>query len=237
MTGASISGSPNCRPDRRKEVNDMERLKRFWNAFRDVAIIFSFTVNFVLIVSLLVVSLPAVRAVFAIKAGLVEPLLHDLDAAFVGLGEAEIDTPLQIEGEPTHINFTMELSQTLPIDFGLPIEQDTDVVLQQEVRLERVYTEFDLGAFGKISGYVNLSLPRGLSLPVRLDMTVPVSTTIPVKMDVPVDETVPITMTVPVHIKLGEAGLDPAVEDLRAVFRPVEALVESIPDGIEFGPR
>ena len=73
-----------------------------------------------------------------------------------------------------------------------------------------------------------------MRLPIQLNMTVPVSTTIPVRMDVPVDQTVPIRMTVPVHIKLGESGLDPAVEDLRAVFRPVNELVQSLPDGIEF---
>lgn len=213
----------------------MERLKRFWNAFRDVAIIFSFAVNFVLVVSLLVVSIPAARAIFDLKAGLLEPLLSDLDAAFVGLGEVEIDTPLQIEGEQAHIKFTLPLSQSLPIDFELDIAQNTNVVLQQEVRLDRVYTEFDLGDFGNISGYVSLSLPEGMLLPVRLDMTVPVSKTISVNMDVPVDQSVPITMTVPVYIKLGEAGMGPAVEELRDVFRPVVTLVDNLPDGIELG--
>lgn len=49
----------------------MDRLKRFWQAFKDVAIIFSFVVNFVLIVVLLVVSVPAIRAAFALKSGVV----------------------------------------------------------------------------------------------------------------------------------------------------------------------
>ncbi|OQY20871.1 MAG: hypothetical protein DRI77_02945 [Chloroflexi bacterium] len=215
----------------------MERLRRFWNAFRDVAIIFSFAVNFILVVSLLVVSIPALHAVFDLKAGLLEPLLSDLDDAFVKLGEAEIDTPLPIEGELAHIKFTLPLSQSLPIDFELDIEQDTNVVLQQEVRLNGVHTEFDLGNFGKINGDVTLSLPKGMLLPVHLDMTVPVSKTISVNMNVPVDQSVPITMTVPVYIKLGEAGLGPAVQDLRAVFRPVQDLVDGLPDGIELGSK
>ena len=216
----------------------MERLKRFWNAFRDVAIIFSFTVNFILIVSLLVVSVPALRAVFSLKTGLVEPLFSDLDAAFVGLGEAEIKTPIQIEGEPADIKFTMPLSQTLPVEFELPIEQNTVVTLQQPVPLNNLAAQFSLpGGGGVINGNVSLSLPAGMRLPVSLNMIVPVSKTIPVNMDVLVDQSVPITMTVPVNIKLGESGLDSAVEELRAVFRPVEALVESLPDGIELAPR
>ena len=55
----------------------MERLKRFWIAFKDIATVFSFTVNLVLVVVLLAVSLPALRTAFALKTGLVEPLLSD----------------------------------------------------------------------------------------------------------------------------------------------------------------
>ena len=214
----------------------MERLKRFWNAFRDVAIIFSFAVNFVLVVLLLAVSLPALQAVFVLKTGMVEPLLNDLDAAFVGLGEATIDTSIPIENQLTHIKFNLPLDQSLPIDFQLPIEQDTDVVLTAAVPLS-LPAQFNLpGGGGMINGTVSLSLPAGLHLPIHLNMTVPVSQTIPVHMDVLVDQVVPITMTepVPVHIKLGEAGLDPAVEDLREVFRPLRVQIESLPDGIEF---
>ncbi|MEA3338893.1 MAG: hypothetical protein U9R15_02910 [Chloroflexota bacterium] len=215
----------------------MERLKRFWNAFKDIAIIFSFVVNLVLVVLvalLLVVSVPALRTVFALKTGMVEPLLNDLDAAFVGLGEATVDTTVQID-ESIPIQFNLPLDEPLPINFDLTIEQDTVVVLQQEVDLNRVYTEFDLGGFGKISGYVTLSLPKNLPLPVHLSMVVPVSKTIPVQMNVPVSQTIPIQMTVPVNIKLGESGLDPAVEELRAVFQPLAAQIENLPDGIELG--
>ena len=212
----------------------MERVKRFWNAFRDVAIIFSFAVNFVTIVLLLVVSLPALRAAFALKSGMVEPLLDDLDAAFVGLGEATIDTNIDID-QHVPIQFTLPLSQPLDINFPLPINQDTTVVLTNDVKLEQVYTEFNLGIFGKINGYVTLTLPRDLHLPIHLNMTVPVVSTIPVVMDVPVDENVRIKMNVPVHIKLGESGLDPAVQDLRAVFEPVRVQIQRLPDGFEIG--
>ena len=214
----------------------MERLKRFWNAFRDVAIIFSFTVNFILIVSLLVVSIPAVRAVFALKTGLVEPLLSDLDAAFVGLGEATIDTTVEID-ESIPIQFDLSLDQPLTIDFQLPIEQNTIVVLNEPVPLS-MPAQFSLpGGGGVINGSVSLSLPTGMRLPVHLSMIVPVEQTIPVQMNVPVSQTIPIQMVVPVSIVLGESGLDPAVEELRDVFRPVEALMERLPDGIELAPK
>jgi len=212
----------------------MERLKRFWNAFKDTAIIFSFVVNFVLVVALLVVSIPGIQAALALKTGMVEPLLNDLDTAFVGLGEATIDTEVSLD-DSIPINFNLPIDQPLDIDFPLTIDQDTVVVLTAPVPLN-LPAQFNLpGGGGMINGSVSLSLPTGTRLPIHLDMVVPVASTIRVRLDVPVSATIPIEMTVPVHIELGEAGLDPAVEGLRAVFEPLRVQIESLPDGIEFG--
>jgi len=211
----------------------MERLQRFWDAFKNMAIVFSFVVNFILVVTLLVVSIPGVPALFSLKTGLLEPLLDDLDAAFVGLGESTIDTTLDLN-QPANIAFDLPLDQPLGIDFPLTINQDTVVVLTENVPLNLDAT-FNLPAGGGvINGSVRLGLPPGTRLPIHLDMVVPVSSTIPVRMNVPVSETVPIQMAVPVHIELGEAGLDPAVQALRAVFAPVRELVQDIPDGFRF---
>ena len=211
----------------------MERLKRFWNAFRDIAILFSFVVNFVLVVLLLVVSLPALRTVFALKAGLVEPLVYGLDEAFIHLGEATIDTTVQID-ESIPIEFDLPLDQPLTIDFQLPIEQPTVVVLTGPVPLT-LPASFNLpSGGGTINGSVSLSLPAGTRLPIQLNMSVPVQQTVPVRMDVPVNQTVPISMTVPVRIQLGKAGLDPVVGELRGAIEPVRLQIESLPDGIEF---
>ena len=210
----------------------MERLKRFWDAFKDIAILFSFAVNFFLVVTLLVVSIPGLRMAFALKTGLVEPLLNDLDTAFVGLGEATIDTTVQIN-EPIPIQFDLPLNQPLPIDFLLPIEQDTVVVLNEPVPLF-LPAQFNLPAGGgMINGSVSLALPVGLQLPVHLSMFVPVTQTIPVRMNVPVEEMIPIQMVVPVHIKLGESGLDSVVSELRGALLPVKEQVDKLPDGIE----
>jgi len=112
----------------------MEWLRRFRDAFRDIAIVFSFVVNFVLVVLLLVMSVPALWTVFVLKTGTVEPLLNDLDTAFVGLGEATIDTTVQTD-ELIPIRFDLPLDQPMSIEFQLEIEQNTTVVLQQPVPL------------------------------------------------------------------------------------------------------
>ena len=176
-------------------------LSRLWGAFKNFAILFSFIVNFVLIIVLLLSPGP----IFTTKAQVVEPLLGDLDGAFAALGDTTIRTQVDIE-------------DSMPVVFSLPLEQNTDVVLTEAVPLQVPATFLLPGGGGSIKGTVSLNLPQGQVLPVNLDM------------DVPVNTKIPVIMQVPVEIKLDEAGMGPAIEQLRAVFRPVQALIQSLPD-------
>lgn len=207
----------------------------FWNAFKNVAVVFSFVVNFVMLMALLLFTIPSVRAALSLKAGLVDPLLSDLDAAFVGLGEATVDTTVQID-KSIPIQFDLPLNESLPIGFDLAIEQDTTVVLKKAVPLSVPATFTFPGGGGAINGSVFLSLPQGMELPIHLSMVVPVSQTIPVVMDVPVDQMIPIQMTVPVHIMLGEAGLNPVVGQLRDSIAPVKQQMELLPNELRILP-
>lgn len=207
-------------------------MTQLWKRLREWAIVFSLVVNLIMVVAVLVLSLPALKLVFALKSGLLEPLLVNLDTAFISLGEATIRANVQVE-ETIPIQFALPLDQPLPIEFQLPIEQDTTVTLNAPVPLS-VPAQFVLpGGGGAINGTVFLYLPAGMQLPVHLTMVVPVSQTIPVRMSVPVNQEVPVRMNVPVSIKLGEAGLAPVVGELRGAIRPVKEQVESLPDGIE----
>ena len=211
----------------------MERKSR-WERFKSFAILFSFTVNAITVFSLLVGSVPAAQTAFTVKANTVEPLLNDLDAAFVGLGESEIVTDIEIN-EELDIRFDLPLDESLDIDFPLDIQQNTIVVLTEPVPLTAP-ARFNLpGGGGSINGTVTLALPVGMRLPINLNMSVPVVSTIPVRLNVPVDQTVPVQMTVPVRIDLGESGLGPAVEDLRKAIQPISTTVQSLPDGIGVG--
>lgn len=202
---------------------------RVWRAFANIATVFSFVVNVVLLLVLIL----AVNPIFQAKNEFVEPLLEDLDRAFLGLGETDIRTTVEVS-DTIPIQFDLPLDQQLGLDFDLPIGQETEVVLTAPVPLN-LTARFNLpGGGGVINGSVSLSLPAGTRLPVRLDMLVPVETSIPVQMTVPVSQTVPVQMVIPVDIQLGEAGLDPAVEELRAVFRPLHTALERLPDGFQF---
>jgi hypothetical protein len=204
-----------------------DRLRNAWRAFANIAIVFSFVVNLVLVLALIVAITPLFRA----KSEILEPLLVRLDGAFLGLGETNIETTVDVS-EPIPIQFDLPLDQQLGLDFDLLIDQQTVVVLTEPVPLN-VPATFTLPGFGgAINGNVSLRLPSGMRLPVRLNMMVPVEKTIPVQMTVPVDQMVDVTMRIPVNIQLGEAGLDPAVQRLRDVFAPLRALLESLPSSI-----
>ena len=176
----------------------------FWEAFKNIAIVFSFIVNFILVLVLLL----APRPVFMAKSEIAEPLLTDLDSAFAALGETNIVT-------------TVKLDEQLPVVFGLPLQQVTDVVLVQPVPLEAPATFYLPGGGGAINGTVSLNLPTGMVLPVYLNFNVPVSTTVPVVMDIPVT------------INLNESGMGPAITQLRGVFSPIQTTLQSLPDSPE----
>jgi hypothetical protein len=181
--------------------NTERRRWRVWNAFKNVAIIFSFVVNFVLVLILLLSPGP----IFQAKTQIAEPLLTDMDQAFAGLGDTDIISTVNIAESPL-------------IKFDLPIRQNIAVTLTDQVPLQVPATFFLPGGGGSINGTVYLKLPVGMRLPIDLQMTVPVS------------ENVPITMTVPVTINLNDAGLEPAIIELRNVFQPINATLQGLPD-------
>ena len=201
----------------------------FWRAFKNVAVVFSFVVNLVLLIVLLALLVPGVRTLLVLRNGLLEPLVTDLDGAFVSLGEATIKTDVEIS-ESIPISFTLPLNESLPIDFDLPISQDTTVYLTQAVPLYAPATFTFPGGGGAINGQVSLSLPRGMALPVHLGITVPVSQQVPVELQVPVNQMVPIVLNVPVEIVLGESGLDNVVGELRQSLVPAKRVVDTLPN-------
>ncbi|HNT74188.1 MAG TPA: hypothetical protein PKH77_04105 [Anaerolineae bacterium] len=177
--------------------------RNFWEAFKNFAIIFSFIVNFVLVLVLLLSPLP----LFTVKAKIAEPLLVKLDGAFAALGDTTIQT-------------TVNIQDTMPVVFDLPLAQNTDVILTAPVPLQAPATFFLPGGGGAINGTVSLNLPQYMALPVSLNMMVPVSTTVPVIMEVPVE------------IHLAEAGMGPAIQGLRDVFNPITSFLQSLPNSL-----
>ena len=178
--------------------------------FQTIAIIFSFVVNLVLV--LIVIVLATQYA--AIKTQ-VNDLVTGLDSSFASLGEATIDTTIPISQQ-------LRVAFELPVKFDLPLEQDTTVTTLTATPINTT-VNLSLGQFGRINAPVSLNLPAGTPLRVKLAMKIPVSTV------VKVDQTVPVKFDQNAKIKLGPSGLDPVVYQLRGVVRPYIELLQQLP--------
>ena len=171
-----------------------------WQAFKTFAILFSFTVNIILIIVLLL----AAPLIIPIVDSIVKPIVGGLTNSFVDMSQANITRTINVEDE-------------IPIEFTLPLETETDVVLAQPVPLN-VAAQFNLpGNGGRINGQVVIELPQGLVLPVEL------------KLEVPVEEQIPVALAVDVAIPLDETDLGDPFNTLRGLFEPLNKLLTNLP--------
>ena len=173
-----------------------------WMAFKTFAIIFSFIVNAVLLLVLLI----AAPLILPIVNDVARPIVSGLNESFVDMGEANISR-------------TIEVNDTIPIAFTLPLNTETQVVLVDNVALSGVPTTFNLpGGGGSINGSVTLVLPKGLVLPVSLSL------------DVPVDQEIDVSLAVDVDIPLAETELGAPFNRLQSLFGPLDNLIRGLPD-------
>lgn len=178
----------------------MRPLRVWWNAFKTVALLISFTINLVLVIVVLLL----LMQIFQIKNGILEPLIDGLHRNFVGLDEAVIERTILVEDQ-------------IPVQFDLPLSQGTNVVLTQDVPIAASATFTLPGGGGVINGRVDIVLPSGLVLPVQLDMIVPVDTQIP------------INLPVEVAIPLKETQLHAPFSNLRDLLEPYVRILDNLP--------
>ena len=140
-------------------------LPTFWT----IASLLSFSMNIILIAALILLG----REVFVLKAMVGDNLLGGLYENFIYMDQA-------------HIKTNITVSDTIPINFTLPISQDTVVVLTQNTPINGAHVTINTGGIS-INSSANIVLPAGTNLPVHLNLQVPVNTTVPVNLNVPVD--------------------------------------------------
>ncbi|MBN2305786.1 MAG: hypothetical protein JXQ72_14990 [Anaerolineae bacterium] len=178
----------------------MQRFRVWWNSFKTVALLISFTVNMVLLVVLLIV----LMQIFQIKNGILEPLIDGLHANFVGLDQAVIERTIAVDDE-------------IPVVFDLPLNQATNVILTEDVPIAASATFTLPGGGGMINGRVDIVLPTGLILPVQLNMIVPVDTRLA------------ISLPVEVSIPLRETQLHQPFDNLRNLLEPYVRVLDNLP--------
>jgi hypothetical protein len=166
-------------------------------AFWTVASVLSFVVNVILIVVLVVLA----RELFVLKSMVGDYLLGGLYSNFIYMDKA-------------HIKTNITVSDNIPINFTLPISQDTVVVLTENTPINGANVKITSGGL-TINSAANIVLPRGTSLPVHLQLEVPVNTTVPIKINVPVD--IPLEQT---ELHKPFVGLQQVVSPFYWMLRP-----------------
>lgn len=168
-------------------------------------IIFSFIVNIVLVVVLVVLG----AYIFEIKNNVAQPLIGGLYSTAEGLHDATID-------------WTIPVRDNIPVNLDIPLQTDTIVRLTAAVPI-KVNATIDLpgiNAYG-VSAAVNLELPIGLELPVSLDLNVPVRERLDVSLDVRA------------VIPLAKTQLADPVNNLGLLFEPLAIGLHNLPENFD----
>src|SRR5436190_2036294 len=148
-------------------------------------VIFSFIVNIILVIVLLVLGL----FIFDIKNQIAQPLVTGLHQTAVGLDNATID-------------WTIPVRDSIRLNLTIPLETRTTVVLAASVPLQ---VDASIVLNGQsIPVDVSLSLPQGTALDVYLDLDVPVQQSVPVSLDV--RAVIPVNQT-QLHDPINNLGL------------------------------
>jgi hypothetical protein len=170
------------------------------DAFWKFATLFSFAVNLILILVLAVV----VMLIFNIKNSIAQPLVGGLYGSFVQMDNASIVTTIQVNDQ-------------LPVQFDLPLNQNTIVTTTEPVFITGATVNIQGGILTLSNAPTTIMLPPGTALPVQLNLIVPVS------------QTVPVHLTVPVNIALNQTDLHTPFSHLRDLFSPYASALENLP--------
>lgn len=201
---------PTAPPQKEKPVTvkaKPEKTKRVGPIFWTVTSIITTVINLVVLIILLVVLAKLREERMTDITKIAPDLLGGLYENFEKMDSA-------------HITKTIPVDATIPVKFDLQLNQQTSVVLSEDVLINNALVTVNTGGLNINRAAANIILPQGTSLPVFLSLTVPVDTTIPVKLNVAVD------------IPLNETQLHEPFVGLQEVIAPLYCLVKSDAKGI-----
>lgn len=199
----------------------MRALRTFGKFLWRFMIIFSFIVNIILVIVLLVLG----ATIFDIKKNIAQPLLQGLHSSFVGLNDSTIDWTIPVK-DVIHVDrATAQLDTNIPINVA-----ETVVTLTQPVPLT-VGANIVAPGLTVSNASVNLTLPAGTRLPVSLAFD------LPVQQDATVSLAVPVDLKVRAVIPLSQTQLHDPVDNLRLLFEPLVRALGNLPDDFsQVGP-
>ena len=128
-------------------------LPTYWSIGAGLSIL----LNFILLVVVVVL----LGKLSTINKVITNELVGGLYYNFVLMDQATIKTTVQVE-------------DTIPVQFDLPLVQNTIVVLTEDTSIEDATVTLNTGGLNIHSAPTDIVLPKGSRLPVKLDLSVPV---------------------------------------------------------------
>jgi hypothetical protein len=183
-------------------------------AFWTVASLLSLAINVILIVVLILVG----KEIFLLKSLVSEQLVGGLHQNFVQMDQAHIRTTIPV-------NDIIQVKDTIPVVFDLPLNQSTTVVLTEDAKVKNTTIYLNRQPVP-----LDLILRKGTELDIGLNLTVPVSQTVPVVLNVPV------ALNIPVDIPLNQTELHEPFVGLQSVVAPYDQLLSKTPSSWEDTP-
>lgn len=196
--------SPASPPKAKVDSAAKGRLLIFGPALWNIASLLSLAVNVILMVVLiaLAISINSIGLSVSSMLNMGTDLLGGLYGNFEKMDRAHITTDIKVE-------------TTIPVKFDLLLNQQTNVILSQDVTITNALVTVNTGGLNISRANTTIVLPSGTNLPVVLNLTVPVNTTVPVVLNVPVD------------IPLDQTQLHEPFTGLQEVVRPFYCMINA----------
>jgi hypothetical protein len=171
--------------------------ERIHRAYWDVTGTISLIINVILVCVLVVMALQIKNLKTTVNSvnALANNMLGGLYGNFVQMDQASITTIINVDAQ-------------IPLNFSLPVSQNTQVVLTSDVSIPGAHVVINTGVLN-INAQANVTLPAGTSLPIALNM------------DIPVQTSIPISIKVPVNIPLNQTDLHQPFTGLQTTLRPL----------------
>jgi len=196
------------------EEEPAEKRERGLRTLWTVGAVLSILLNCILIVVLIVLG----NQLFTIKKMVGIDLVGGLYANFVKMDQASIKT-------------TITVSDQIPINFNLPISQDTTVLLREPTTINGARVTLNTGGLSINNAPADIILPAGTILPIHLELIVPVQQTLPITLNVPVD--IPLDQT---ELHEPFTGLQQVIAPLFWLLKPELNSCKDVPILRSFGP-
>jgi hypothetical protein len=185
---------------------------RLWTT----ASVISLTINILLTIVLIIL----VISVYRLKLDM---------AKIMNASTAVMDLPAGLYSnfekmERASIQTNVVVNTSIPVKFDLQLNQQTNVVLSQDVTINNALVTVNTGGLNITRANTTIVLPAGTTLPVNLALTVPV------------DQQVPVTINVPVNIPLKDTQLNDPFVGLQNVIKPLYCLLEPEAVNIDGNP-